>query len=51
MRIEARIDDMAYADGNNLYFDKLTVSLDIFVKEGIDLEQPMEIPDQFKEET
>jgi hypothetical protein len=48
MRVEAKIEDMAYDNGDNVYFDKLTVNMAIFVKEGVDLDRPMELPDQFK---
>jgi hypothetical protein len=48
MRVEAKIDEMEYGDGGTIYFNKLTVSLAIFLKEGIDLAQPMDVPDQFK---
>jgi hypothetical protein len=48
MHVEAKIDEMEYGDGGAIYFNKLTVSLAIFLKEGIDLAQPMDVPDQFK---
>ncbi len=48
MRVEAKIEEMAYGNGDNVYFDKLTVNMVIFVKEGVDLDRPMELPDQFK---
>lgn len=48
MRVEAKIDEMEYGDEACTYFKKLTVSLAIFLKEGVDLAQPMEVPDQFK---
>ncbi len=47
MRIEAKIENMVYgeeSEESNVYFDSLTVSLAIFLKEGVDLEQPMDIP-------
>jgi hypothetical protein len=49
MRVEAKIEDMEYSGENgNVYFNRLTVSLAIFVQDGVDLAQPMEVPDQFK---
>jgi len=48
MRVEAKIEDMAYANGDNLYFDKLTINMAIFAREGVDLNCPVELPDQFK---
>ena len=48
MRVEAKIEDMAYSNRDNVYFDKLTVNMAVFVKEGVDLDCPMELPDQFK---
>lgn len=48
MRVEAKIEEMAYGEGGNVYFERLTVSLAIFLQEGIDLAQPMDVPDQFK---
>ncbi|RMF01648.1 MAG: hypothetical protein D6768_10165, partial [Chloroflexi bacterium] len=32
LRVDATIDDMAYAEGGNTYFEKLTVSLNLFLK-------------------
>jgi hypothetical protein len=48
MYVKARIADMEYGNGDNVYFNKLTVNLDIFLKEGVDLKQPMDVPEQFK---
>jgi hypothetical protein len=48
MRVEAKIEDMAYANGSNVYFDKLTVNMAVFAREGVDLDRPMELPDRFK---
>lgn len=49
MRAEAKILDMVAADGNK-YFDKLTVELALFLKEGADLKKGrMDIPDKFAE--
>jgi hypothetical protein len=48
MRVEAKIEDMAYANGDNVYFDKLTVNMAVFAKEGVDLDCPIELPDQYK---
>ncbi len=47
MRVEGKIEDMAYGDGNK-YFEKLKVQLNLFVKEGADLKKgQMDVPDQF----
>jgi hypothetical protein len=48
MRVEAKIEALEYGGGDTAYFDKLVVKMDIFLKEGIDLEKPMPIPDQYK---
>jgi len=48
MYVKARIADMEYGNGDNVYFNKLTVNLDVFLKEGVDLKQPMDVPEQFK---
>lgn len=50
MRVETRIDEMAYGGGGNEYFEKLTVSLDVFVKEGADLKiGQMDVPEEFRQ--
>jgi hypothetical protein len=49
MRVEAKIDEMEYGAGGNDYFDKLKLTLTVFVKEGADLKiGTMDIPDQFR---
>ncbi len=50
MRIDAEIKDMAYGEEDNVYFEKLTIALDVFVKEGADLrEGEMDIPEEYQE--
>ena len=49
LRVEAKIEDMAYGEGGNVYFDRLKVALDVFVREGADLKiGTMDVPDKFK---
>lgn len=49
MRVEAKIDEMEYGPGSNAYFNKLKLSLSVFVKEGADLKiGTMDIPDQYR---
>ncbi len=48
MRVQARIEEMEYGEGGQAFFNKLKVKLDVFLKEGIDFEKPMPIPDQYK---
>jgi hypothetical protein len=49
LRVDAKITDMEYAEDDNKYFEKLTVSLNLFLKEGADLRKgEMDIPDEFK---
>lgn len=48
MRVQARIEDMEYGEGGQVFFNKLKVKLDVFLKEGVDFEKPMPIPDQYK---
>jgi hypothetical protein len=48
LRVEAKIEDMAYG-GENEYFEKLAVKLDVFVREGADLKiGQMDVPDEYK---
>lgn len=48
LRVVARIDEVAFG-GNNEYFEKLTVSLDVFVREGADLKVgEMDVPEQYQ---
>jgi hypothetical protein len=49
MRVEAKIEDMEYGPGGNVFFNKLKLSLAVFVKEGADLKiGTMDIPDQYR---
>jgi hypothetical protein len=49
LRVEATVDELVYGGGGNTYFDTLTISLDIFVKEGADLRVgSMDVPDQYR---
>lgn len=49
LRVEATIDDMEYGEGGNAYFDKLTISLNVFIREGADLKiGTMDVPDEYK---
>ncbi len=48
MRVVAKIEELEYGPGNE-FFNKLKMSLDVFVREGADLKiGTMDIPDQFK---
>lgn len=48
LRVDAKIDDMEYGGGNR-YFNKLTISLNVFLKEGADLKiGTMDVPDEYK---
>jgi len=49
LRVEAKIAEMEYGDGGNVYFDKLKVELTLFLQEGADLKKgTMDIPDQYQ---
>ncbi len=50
MRVEAKIEEMEYGPpGGNVYFNKLKLSLTVFVKEGVDLRVgTMDVPEQFR---
>lgn len=49
LQVEATVDELIYGEGGNTYFDTLTISLDIFVKEGADLRVgSMDVPDQYR---
>jgi hypothetical protein len=49
LRVDATIDEMEYGEGGNIYFEKLKVSLNLFLKEGADLKLGrMDIPEQFQ---
>ncbi len=48
MRVEAKIDELEYGP-DNAFFNKLKLSLAVFVKEGADLKiGTMDIPDQYR---
>jgi hypothetical protein len=49
MRVDAKIEEMEYGPGGNVFFNKLKLSLSVFVKEGADLKiGTMDIPDQYR---
>ncbi len=49
MRVKAKIEEMEYGGPDKAYFNKLKLSLAVFIKEGADLKiGQMDIPDQFK---
>lgn len=48
MRVQAKIEEMEYGEGGQIFFNKLKVRLNVFLKEGVDFEKPMPIPDQYK---
>jgi hypothetical protein len=49
MRVEARIEEMEYGEGGNVYFEKLKVSMNLFLKEGADLRKgEMDIPVEYQ---
>jgi hypothetical protein len=49
LRVAAKIEEMVYAEGGNKHFEKLNLSLNLFIKEGADLRVgEMDIPDHFK---
>jgi len=48
MRVVAKIEDLEFGGEGNAYFDKITVKANIFLKEGIDFDKPMEIPKKFE---
>jgi hypothetical protein len=49
MRVEGKIEDMAYGDPGNTYFSKLAVSLRVFLKEGADVRKgEMDVPDEYR---
>jgi hypothetical protein len=48
LRVVATIDDMDYGEGN-VYFNKLTITLNVFIREGADLRiGTMDVPEQFQ---
>jgi hypothetical protein len=48
LRVAAKIEEMEYGPGNE-FFNKLKMSLNVFIKEGADLKiGTMDIPDQYK---
>lgn len=49
LRVEAKVEEMEYGEDGNTYFDKLTLSLDVFVREGADLRVgSMDVPDEYQ---
>ena len=49
MRVEGRIEDMAYGDASNSYFSKLAIRLRVFLKEGADVRKgEMDVPDEYR---
>jgi hypothetical protein len=49
LRVDAIIDELEYGEGDKVYFEKLKISLNLFLKEGADLKLGrMDIPEQFQ---
>ncbi len=49
MRVVANIEEMQYGEGGTKYFEKLKLSMDLFLKEGADLKKgEMDIPDGYQ---
>jgi hypothetical protein len=49
LRVEATIDALEYAGEDKVYFEKLAVTLNVFLKEDADLRiGQMDVPDEFK---
>jgi hypothetical protein len=49
LRVLAKIEEMAYGGENQTYFDLLTVSLTVFIREGADLKiGTMDVPEEFR---
>lgn len=49
MRVVAHIDEMAYGEGDNQYFEKLRVTLQVFLREGADLRVgEMDVPEEYQ---
>ncbi len=50
MRVEAKVEEMEYGPpGGNIYFNKLKLSLAVFVREGADLKVgTMDVPEQYR---
>ncbi len=50
MRVEGKIEGLVYGAGGNMYFEKLAVRLNLFVREGADLKRgQMDVPDQYRD--
>jgi hypothetical protein len=48
LRVMAKIDEMEYGEGN-VYFNRLKISLNVFIREGADLKiGKMDIPEEFQ---
>lgn len=49
LRVACKIDELEYGPGN-VYFNKLKLTMNLFLKEGVDLRLgEMDVPDRFKE--
>lgn len=49
LRVVAKIDELAYGGGGNQYFEKLKVTLHVFLREGADLRiGSMDVPDEYQ---
>ncbi len=49
LQVVARIEEVEYGEGGSIYFEKLKVSMDLFLKEGVDLKPgEMEIPEEYQ---
>jgi hypothetical protein len=49
MRVVAKIEEVEYGAGGNVYFEKLKLSMDLFLKQGADLKKgEMEIPEAYQ---
>jgi len=50
MRVVAKIEELEYGEDGNVYFDKLKVSMDLFLKEGADIRKgEMDIPEEYQQ--
>ena len=48
LQVDATIEELVYG-GGNVYFEKLKMKLDVFIKEGVDLRiGTMDVPDEYK---
>lgn len=52
LRVVARVDEMEYGGADQVYFDRLKVTLTVFVREGADLRiGTMDVPVEFQQES